>query len=296
MSENVLWTEAYRPTSLEETALTEGNRRLLQSYIDEGEIDHLLLVGPAGCGKTTVAKILTDQLDCKVLQLNASSERGIDTIRDKVTNFVRGRMGGKWNIVFLDEADALTRDAQTSLRNTMEEHSGRGRFIMTANYPHKILDPIKSRCQVIGMSQTPLKERYQILLNVLNSEGVPVPDEAVAASYAQRYKDLRRMLRAAQKSYLSHGELRPASDAVVSGEEIFEACKSKNWTYVREISQNAAFDHRAALTDLFWAIEDDFPRAASWRAEVAEAVHESQFTPDPVVHFLGTCASLMSTM
>src|SRR3954468_14547678 len=142
---DVLWTEKYRPTRLEDMAMEEENRRVLQSYIEGGVIPHLLFIGPAGSGKTTISRILVKSLDCSVLSLNASSERGIDTIREKVGSFVQAMLLGAWNVVFMDEADQLTSDAQGAMRNMMESYSERARFIFTGNYGHKIIGPIQSR-------------------------------------------------------------------------------------------------------------------------------------------------------
>jgi replication factor C small subunit len=299
MIDNNLWTEKYRPETLDEVALSEENRKLLERYLNDGEIPHILMSGPAGCGKTTVAKIITSTLDCAELLLNASNERGIDTIRDKVGTFVKGRMGGRWNIVFLDEADALTRDAQTSMRNLMETYASRGRFIMTCNYPHKIIDPIKSRCQVIEMSKTPVKERFKVLSKILTAEGVNTDDPQVVLSYAKAFTDMRRMIMAAQKSvFANDGNLQPASDVKVTGDQLFKACKTQDYQYLVEVSQRTSFNHVNALEDLFWAIPDreEFSKAASWRAEVGRAIHESKWTPDPVTHFLGTCSELMNRL
>lgn len=291
---SILWTEKYRPTDLSHVALAPDIRLVLEGFMDEEEIPHLLFVGPAGCGKTTVAKIIQENLDCMVLTLNASAERGIDTIRDKVGLFVKGRMRGRWNIVFLDEADALTTDAQTALRNMMETYAGRARFILTANYPHKIIDPIKSRCQYLALGEIPVKERFKVLSRVLGSEEIEVDDPQIILGYAERYTDMRRMLNAAQRSIMENGgELLSVSGTDVQGENLFNVVKSADWELCLEYARDRAFDCRAGLTDLFWAIPDKFDYAASWRAKVGKAVHESGYTPDPVILFLATCAELI---
>ena len=281
----VLWTEKYRPTDLEEVALSEGNRALLLSCIEGGEIPHLLFHGPAGCGKTTVAKILMDALDCTQLVLNASAERGIDTIRDKVGSFVRVQTGAAWNVVFLDEADKLTPDAQTALRNMMETYAERSRFILTGNYLSKILDPIQSRCQVVELGAMPLKERFRVLVEVLKVEEVEFDKEVVFA-YAERYTDMRRLLLRAQRSIMSHGKLTDPKVATGEGAQILQLIRNKDWLALVQLSKHPEFDHQQGLVDLFWAIPDDLSTdshpaaAAQWRAAVAKAVHQSGHTPE----------------
>ncbi len=273
--------------------LSNNNRSLFQSFIDAEEIPHLLLLGPAGCGKTTVAKILIRNLDCQVLLLNASSERGIDTIRSKVATFAKARSMKPWNIIFLDEADATTQDAQTALRNIMETFSKRTRFILTGNYGYKIIDPLQSRCQVIKMGETPVKERYRLLKDVLKEEGLEFDDPALILSYADTYPDMRKMLFAAQRSILSTGSLVPARSLEISGHDIYISCTKGKWNKIIDATRDPAFDCRSLLVDMFWTIPDDFSNAASWRYIIAEAVHESGFTPDAHVLFAGTCARLI---
>ena len=277
-------------------AMSDDNRSLFQSFIDVEEIPHLLLLGPAGCGKTTVAKILIGNLDCQVLLLNASSERGIDTIRSKVATFAKARSMKAWNIVFLDEADATTSDAQTALRNIIETFSKRTRFILTGNYGHRIIDPLQSRCQVIKMGETPVKDRYRVLKDVLSEEGHDIDDPALILSYADTYTDMRKMLFAAQRSILSTGTLVSAKSLDISGYDIYMACTKGRWNKVIEATKDPAFDCRSLLVDMFWTVPDDFSNAATWRYMLAKAVHESGFTPDPHVLFAGTCAELIADL
>lgn len=290
---NSMWVEKYRPTSLEQVALLPEQRTLLESYLKAGEIPHLLLVGPPGSGKTTIAKILINSLDCSVLKMNASKDRGIDIIRDKVGTFAKVMMGGRWKIVFMDEADGLTSDAQNSMRALMEDFNDQTRFILAANYEYKIISPIQSRCTVIQFGETPLKERIEILVKILKAEGIAV-DLPIVLGYAERFKDLRDMIGDAQKSVQSHnGVLGKATEVQIAGADIVEWIKKNNWGMIVTTSQNPAFDHRRALVDMFWAVESQVTKPAQWRFSLAKAVHESMWTPDPVVHFLGTCAELI---
>jgi len=274
-------------------ALEDELRSVLQAFIDAEEIPHLLLIGPAGSGKTTIARILTRALDCRVLSLNASAERGIDVVRQKIAAFVTALGVARWNIVFLDEADAMTADAQTAMRNLVELYADTSRFILTGNYPYKIIGPIQSRCQVLTMGRPPLQERFRILDTVLRAEDIESTPH-ITLSYAERYPDLRQMLMAAQRAYLGKGTLHIASQPDnASGTNILDAVTTKNWTALRHMTSDGAFDPGQALRDFFWAIPDNHPRAGFLRHVVGRGVHESGFTPDAIILFLGVCAEVM---
>jgi len=306
---DILWTEKYRPTSLADVALEPETRQVLESYIEAGEIPHLLLVGPPGGGKTTIARILIAALDAQVLPLNASVDRSIETVRGKIGRFVTSVLMAKWNVVFLDEADEMTSDAQTGLRNLIEQYAERSRFVLTANKGWKIIAPIQSRCQVFKLGAPPLKERWRILSAVLAAEGIEA-DPQLILGYAEKYPDMRRMLMAAQTAYLAssnhsddcavgHGggcdcpaprQLPPATEAVtVGGDELFALLQAKDFVSLRGRSTLSDFDHQQALRDLFWAVPDDHPKAGLLRHVIGRGVHESGYTPDPVVLFLSVC-------
>jgi len=291
---DVLWVEKYRPQKLEALALDGDNRAVLAGYLAAAEIPHLLLVGPPGVGKTTIARLLYKALDCRVLVLNASAERGIDTVRQKIGTFVTAASGMRWNIVFLDEADALTADAQTALRNLIESYADRSRFILTANKLHRIIGPIQSRCQLIALAAPPLKERYRILATVLQAESIAAEPQ-VMLGYAERFPDLRQMLMGAQRAYLAKGHLPPvqAAETMVNGTVLFERLAAKDWAGLRRVAATDGFDPGQAMRELFWAIPDDHPHVGFLRHVVGRGVHESGFTPDPQILFLGVMAEAM---
>lgn len=287
-----LWVEKYRPDSLDNLALDEEQKEALKSFVQAREIPHLLFSGPPGCGKTTTARILYRAIDCDVMTLNASKDRGIDVIRERVLVFARSMGMKKWKIVFLDEADGLTSDAQNSLKNTMEEFAMQTRFILTANTMAKVISPIQSRCQVFEFGSIPERERVLILKDILEKEGIPV-DLSIVISYANKYTDLRRMVNAAQKSVVANkGILQPASAVAFSGPELLSLVQKKDWTGLIKCASDPGFDHRQALTNMFWGIQDSMKKATTLRVTLAKAVHETGFTPDSVVHFLGTCAEM----
>jgi replication factor C small subunit len=143
---NTLWVEKYRPDILENYVGNENLKETISKYIEQNDIQNLIFYGPAGTGKTTLAKLLVKNINCDFIYINASDERGIETIRDKVSGFASTMSFKPLKVVILDEADFLTIQAQASLRNVIETFSKSTRFILTCNYIERIIDPLQSRC------------------------------------------------------------------------------------------------------------------------------------------------------
>jgi replication factor C small subunit len=198
--EHTLWVERYRPTDINNYVGNENIISKVKVYLESGDIPHLLLYGVAGTGKTTLAKLIVANMDCDVMYINASEERGIDIIRNKIQSFastVGFASGGK--VIILDEADYLTPDAQAALRNTMETFSKTTRFILTCNYVEKVIDPIQSRCQVFAVHPPSKTEVAKRLVEILNEESVTYDMQDVATVVNGGYPDIRRVLNGAQR-------------------------------------------------------------------------------------------------
>ena len=199
---NNLWVEKYRPKTLNDLVLSESNRKYFETIIDE--IPNLLFVGTPGLGKTTLARILVeDVLKCQYLYINASDENGIDTIRSKVVGFSQTRsLDGKVKIVILDESDGITLDGQRALRNTMEEYSNNTRFILTANYKHKIIPAIQSRTQFFDLNP-PFDDVVKRIVDIVKQQGIKIEADQKANFVnviKQNYLDIRKIINAIQKA------------------------------------------------------------------------------------------------
>lgn len=198
MSEHTIWVERYRPGTLDGYVGNDTVRAKLEEYIAKQDIPHLLFYGTAGTGKTTAAKILVKNIDCDYMFINASDERGIDTVRDKIKGFASTVGFKPLKIVVLDEADFLGREAQPALRNMMEAYSATTRFILTANYIERIIDPLVSRTQVYKLTPPSKKDAALKLSDILKNENVEYDKQTIVQIVNAYYPDLRKIINTAQ--------------------------------------------------------------------------------------------------
>ena len=197
--EHTLWVEKYRPDLLESYIGNEHLKSKIKLYLESGDLPHLLLYGRAGTGKTTLAKLLVNNIDCDHLYINASDENSVDTVRNKVRNFASTIGFKDMKVIILDECDYITPNAQAALRNLMETFSKHTRFILTCNYVERIIDPIQSRCQPFQIVPPSRKEVAVHLNSILKEETVTFEMDDVATLVNGGYPDIRRVINFAQR-------------------------------------------------------------------------------------------------
>ncbi len=201
---NYLWTEKYRPKQVSEYVFRDkAQRKQVDAWIKEGTIPHLLLSGAAGIGKTTLAKVLINELGIEafdVLEINASRENNVETVRDKIINFVQMIPFGPFKVVLLDEADYLTPNAQAILRGVMETYSNHSRFILTCNYPNRIIPALHSRCQGFHIEKTDQTEFTARIATILVEESVEFDLDTLDNYVKATYPDLRKCINMVQQN------------------------------------------------------------------------------------------------
>lgn len=206
-----LWVEKYRPAKVEDYVFRDdAQRRQVNSWIKDGSIPHLLLSGAAGIGKTTLARVLCNELnieDYDVLEINASRDNNVDTVRDKIINFVQMIPFGPFKVVLLDEADYLTPNAQAILRGVMETYSNHSRFILTCNYPNRIIPALHSRCQGFHIEKTDKTEFTARVATILVTEGVDFDLDTLDTYVLAAYPDLRKCINAVQQNVTDENTL-----------------------------------------------------------------------------------------
>ena len=299
MKENTLFVEHYRPTKLENYVGNENIKKVIKQYLDQDDIQNLCFYGPAGTGKTTLAKLIVKNLDCDYLYINASDERGIDTIRDKVTGFASTASFKSLKVVILDEADFLTINAQASLRNVIETFSRSTRFILTCNYIERIIDPLQSRCQTLKIIPPSKVEVAKHLAWILGEENISFVVDDIKNIVNQFYPDLRKMLNTIQLSIIDN-KLSVDKSVLVSNNYmnlLLKELKSKkpNWRELRKIIINSGVND---FEELYRFLFDNVSEYASGKEGsvsiiLNEHLYQANFRIDKEINISSALAKIV---
>jgi DNA polymerase III delta prime subunit len=303
-----LWVEKYRPKTIEDCILPEDTKKTFKEFVTKGEIPNLLLAGPPGIGKTTIAKALCNELGVDFYVINGSDEgRFLDTVRNNAKNFastVSLSSTAKHKVIIIDEADNTTNDVQLLLRASIEEFSKNCRFIFTCNYKNKIIEPLHSRCAVVdftvkGKQKAQLASSFfRRVQQVLDEEKVEYDEKVLAELVSKYFPDFRRVLNECQR-YSAVGKLDISVIAVngnIKTNELINFLKQKNFPEVRKwVVSNLDNDSGIVLRNVYdslYAVLDG-PSIAAAVLIIAKYQYQSAFVADQEINLLAALTEIM---
>lgn len=309
MSEQFLWVEKYRPKKVSECILPDATKKLFEGIIRDGEIPNLIFSGSSGCGKTTVAKALCEELNVDYMFINASVDRGIDLTRTTIKRFASSVSliddSNRRKMVILDEADQLTNDAQPAFRAFMEEFASNCGFIFTCNFPSKIIDAIHSRCSVIDFKITDQEKKKMITdftkraCEILKLEGVEYDTKAVVSVVANHYPDYRRTLNELYRYSRSTGKIDSGILAVSDNVDIsilLNSMKSMNYDGVRNwVVENMDKDVTKIYQKIYNSLKNFMDNSNLAKAVIvlADYQYKAAFAADQELNLLACLTEIM---
>jgi DNA polymerase III delta prime subunit len=305
MKENSLFVEKYRSKVLSEYVGNKQLKQIVLQYIKNKDIQNLLLYGTPGTGKTTLAKIIINHIDCDSLYINASDERGIDTIRDKVQGFASSASFKPLKIIILDEADFLTIQAQASLRNIIETYSHTTRFILTCNYLERIIDPLQSRCQVLKITPPSKKEVAQHISDILYKEYINYEVSDLVLVVNKHYPDIRKILNTCQVNNVD-GKL-VIDDLILTSsnytDTILKELKSVNKNSFKNIRQILADSNLDDFEEIYRFLYDnldeytkDDVQQAMIIIEIENYMYHANFRIDKEINVMALISKILQTI
>ena len=297
---HTLYTEKYRPDTLEGYIGNEDFKSSLQQWIDSNDIPHLLLCGGAGTGKTTAAKLIVNNINCDSLYINCSDENGIDTIRDKVKSFASAASFKPQKVVVMDEADFLTINAQAALRNVIETFSLNTRFIFTCNYVERIIDPIQSRTVVFELTPPSMQDVAFKCVEILDLEEIVYTKADIVRIVKQTYPDIRKSLNLLQSS-IKNGELQQSRDVInlkQTSDKIIELLslhKIGDFNTIRQMVADSNIRDYNELYRVLFERSDEYSNSAVATLIIADYQYKSLMAPDKEITFCACISKLLTT-
>ena len=301
MKDNTLLVEKYRPTVLQDYVGNEQVKETIQKYLDQNDIQNFIFYGPAGTGKTTLAKLIVKNLNCDHLYINASDENGIDTIREKVKGFASAASWNGIKVVILDEADFITINGQAALRNVIETFSRSTRFILTCNFIERIIDPIQSRCQVLKIVPPSKSVIAKHLADVMGKESISHDVKEVATIVNKNYPDVRKMLNTIQLSN-QDGKLKIDESVLASNnytkEVLKELTQTKNWIKIRQIIADSGVKDFEELYRLLFEHISVYAKDKEGSVTIIlnEHLFQANFRIDKEINIMSAIAKIIETI
>jgi len=293
-----LWVEKYRPTDLSTYVGNEHLKEKVKVYLESEDVPHLLLFGKAGTGKTTLAKIVVNNIDCDYMYINASDENKVDDVRNKIKTFASSVGFKSLKVIILDECDYLTPNAQAALRNLMETFSKHCRFILTCNYVERIIDPIQSRCQSYKVVPPSKKEVAQQMVNILKEENCTFELDDIAMIVNAGYPDIRRVINSAQRQIVD-GKLKIDTTSVIQNNyklQLLEMLSSNaKLNDIRQLIADNSISDYSEIYRLLYDEVDNYGKGkqAECIMNIAEAQFQDVNVVDKEINFMSLIIRIM---
>ena len=302
---NSLWVEKYRPRKLTEYVGNEHLKQKVSDYLQSGDVPHLLFFGKAGTGKTTLAKLIVNSINCDYIIINASDENNVDTVRNKVKGFASTVGFKDMKVIILDEFDYMTPNAQAILRNLMETFSKHCRFILTCNYVEKVIDPIQSRCQTFQIVPPSKKEVAVQISQILGKEGISFKPQDLVPIIDSSYPDIRKIINTCQLNS-SKGELKLDTTSVIDSDiksKVVDILKSKDdkrnkWKNIRQAVADARIQDFTELYSFLYEKVDDYGsgNTSNIILILSESQHKDALVVDKEITFMSCIIQIVGIL